>query len=96
MTRFGISTGTRGARHGAEPGTIKAFVLENSPLPSVIPPGGDIHLMPQSSVRLSRTDEGTNGGRGRRREPLFVPPAEGRAWVAQQAAHLLSWFRICG
>ena len=69
---------------------------ENSPLPPVIPPGGDIHPIPRSSVRVPHTDEGEDGGGGRRRAPLFVPAAEGRAGVAPQVAHLFRWFRICG
>lgn len=69
---------------------------ENSPLLPVIPPGGDIHPIPRSSVRVPHTDEGEDGSSGRRREPLFVPAAEGRAGVDPQVAHLFSWFRICG
>lgn len=75
--------------HGCCPG-------HNSPLPAVIPPGGDIHPIPRSSVRVPHTDEGEDGGSGRRREPLFVAAAEGRAGLAPQVAHLFSWFRIGG
>lgn len=69
---------------------------QNSPLPRVIPPRGDIHPIPRSSVRVLHTDDGEDGGSGRRREPLFVPAAEGRAGLAPQVAHLISWFRIRG